>query len=58
MKYKCNEKGCDQEVEYKPKRVFGLTKPGVSNKKEQEQTITVYLTCSNGHTHTYNVTKG
>lgn len=58
MKTQCKEENCNDEVEYKPKRVFGLKKPHTSDKEEEQQLITIYLTCPNGHTHAYRVTQG
>lgn len=58
MNYKCKEDNCNEVVDYKPKRVFGFTKPHASDKEEEGQEITVYLTCPKGHTHAYRITKG
>ena len=58
MKIPCNEENCTEEVEYRPKRVFGFTKKHEADSERGEEEITVYLTCRNNHTYAYRVKKG
>lgn len=50
--YKCKEKGCDESVQYEPKIVLAFITPGAPH-QSKKKTKVVYLTCANGHTHSY-----
>jgi hypothetical protein len=55
MKMKCKTLGCDKEVEYK-RDPIPVDPMVVLPQEPQEHTI-VYLTCPDGHTNRYEITK-
>jgi hypothetical protein len=52
VRFACKTQGCDQEVTYEPQPTQGLAYPG---QRPGGDTLTVYLTCPEQHTHPYQV---
>jgi hypothetical protein len=48
--FECREPGCAESVVYKRKIVLGL---GRYRRQNEPRTKIIYLTCSRGHTHRY-----
>lgn len=53
VEFPCKETGCSRKVRYERK-----TQPGAARKRKKDtrQTFAVYLTCEDGHVHSYDVT--
>ena len=52
LRFACKTQGCEQEVTYEPQPTQGLAYPG---RGPGGDTLTVYLTCPEQHTHPYQV---
>ncbi len=53
VKQPCKEPGCTEKVEYEPVIVFGVEIGKSINQNIRATKKTVYLTCKQGHCHSY-----